>query len=278
MPTQEGDLVYGCLTHVPLWIDFPSFVTPIYLGESQGGGRQNLRDLAPEWEAYHPILGGLAGTFALKAYVQKFCPDAKKVGICQYRKFISRQKIGTPSANYKTMNVLPKSELDRLSLDDLMAPGGTDFLIGQPAGFKIIDGVRRDYLGQYGDAHVVEDFLRFTAEAAELGVLERAEVHSFLHETIFFPGGVEIGVFPADFWLKTVAAIEFVVCSCVLRHPATRDGYQARVWAFCAERLGSYLLLKHLKTNYTTVNWPDQFCGHINLINQDESLNYVPGT
>ncbi|MEK1904332.1 MAG: hypothetical protein AAAB13_01000, partial [Pseudomonas sp.] len=60
------NLFYACLTHVPLEMDFPEYVTPIYMGEAQAPGRLNLRDLAPEWEPYHPVLGATAGAFALK--------------------------------------------------------------------------------------------------------------------------------------------------------------------------------------------------------------------
>ena len=58
------------------------------------------------------------------------------------------------------------------------------------------------------------------------------------------PGGIELGVFPADFWLRSVTAIESVVRACVQRFNVVRDGYDARAWAFCVERLGSYVVLR----------------------------------
>ena len=50
---------------VPLLVEFPGYVTPLYVGDAQGPGRLNLRDLAPEWEPHYAALGGSAGTIRL---------------------------------------------------------------------------------------------------------------------------------------------------------------------------------------------------------------------
>ena len=65
LPADAG-LVYACFTHVPLTLALPPYVVPIYLGAAQHAGALNLRDLAPEWEPHHPVLGSTAGAFALK--------------------------------------------------------------------------------------------------------------------------------------------------------------------------------------------------------------------
>ena len=100
-----------------------------------------------------------------------------------------------------------------------------------------------DYLEQYGRVHYPQDLLRFAAEAVEQQLLDKAEAVRFLGEELMLPGGIELGVFPADFWLRSVAAIESVVRACVQRYDVVREGYDARAWAFCVERLGSYLVL-----------------------------------
>ena len=99
------NIVYACLTHVPLEVDYPDYVTPIYMGEAQGEGRLNLRDLAPEWEPYHPVLGSIAGAFALKNLLLQR-PGISHVGICQYRKFMTRERLGVQADNYQVMDVL----------------------------------------------------------------------------------------------------------------------------------------------------------------------------
>lgn len=267
---STNDLLYACYTHVELPFDYPSFVTPIYLGQSQGDGKTNLRDLAPEWEPYHPQLGSLAGCFALKNYIVKNRLQFRRIGMCQYRKFVSTSKIGgVPAANYPVMDVIGKSTLANYDLAQIMLPGDDDLLIGQ------YGVVSEGYLGQYNVAHHIEDLLRFVSEAVELGVLGRQEVVPFFGATIFIPGGIEMGVFPGAFWVEAMTAIERVVLACVKRYPAPREGYQTRQWAFCVERLGSYLLLKYIAGRYGTIDTNAAFIGQLNLFNSDESALYV---
>ncbi len=272
-----ADLVYGCLTHVPLWIDFPSYVRPIFLGAAQHDGALNVRDLAPEWDRHHPILAGLAGTFALKNYVLQQHPGARTVGVCQYRKFIASARFGTPSATFGPMNVLRKSDLARVSLHDLMAPRPAAFMIGLPSLLRH-NGSERTYLQQYADAHHVEDLLRFTAEAVALGVLDKNDVEPFFQSRLFYTGGVELGFYPAPFWLRAVTEIEAVVRACIARHPDARSGPQARAWAFCAERFGSFVLARHLQREHASVDWVRDYFGQLYTVNENDGLEYVSGT
>ena len=267
-------LVYVCMTHVPLWVRFPSYVTTLYLGHAQGPGKLNARELAPEWDPYWPVLGAEVGTFGLRNYLLKDRPDATHVGICQYRKFVSRRRVGVSAQNYQVMDVVSKANTVTLPLDDLMSAEKMPLMIGRPAN---LDGSgKADYLSQYAGSHLVEDFLRFTAEAVELGVLPRNAVHSFFSEKIFFPGGIELGVFPVDFWIPAVTAMEKVARACVERF-AAREAPQNRAWAFCIERLGSWMLLEYLRTEVWGNDW-SLIGGHLNLITEDETKTYVPGT
>jgi hypothetical protein len=265
------ELLYVCFTHVPPPYTFPSYVSTLYLGEAQGPGKANLRDLAPEWEPYHPQLGSLAGCFALKNYLVENRLQVRHVGMSQYRKFVSNTRIsGVPAANYPAMDVVSRRMLENAALRDLMLPGEREFLIARPG------TVAGGYYRQYTRAHVPEDFLRFTSEAVELGVLSGDEVMPLFTSDAFMPGGIELGVFPTEFWIRAISSIEMVVRACVKRYPARRTGYQTRNWAFCAERLGSFLLLKHLTTNYPAV-WQQQFIGQLNLLTEDEKAVYVAG-
>jgi hypothetical protein len=145
-----------------------------------------------------------------------------------------------------------------------------------------------DYLEQYGRVHHPQDLLRFTAEAVEQQLLDKSEAARFLGEELMLPGGIELGVFPADFWLRSIAAIEGVVRACVQRYPVVREGYDARAWAFCVERLGSYLVLRHLRTlpgwelrvfgqRLASANhWSRRFAGRLNLLTDDDA-DYVIG-
>ena len=283
----DPGLVYGCMTHGPMWVEYPPFVQTIHLGQAQCDGRLNLRDLAPEWEPYHPVLGGTAGSFALKNYVRRYRPDATRVGLCQYRKFVSRSRLGgVPAPSYPVMDVVKPSQVTPPLLARAVDPGDAELLVTKP----ILFGKPKralDMLAQYQSAHPIEDFLRFTAEAVDVGALSRDEVSAFLHETLFVPGGVELGVYPAAFWLQSIEAVEATVRACVQKLPARRDGYQTRAWSFCAERLGSYLLLKafrppptkRLFSSQTDKSpFPEKYVGQLNLISDTETIDYTNGS
>ncbi|RFB71153.1 MULTISPECIES: hypothetical protein [unclassified Herbaspirillum] len=275
IPARDAELVYGCITHVELPIRFPDFVTPIYLGESQAPGRLNLRELAPKWVPYHPIVGGMVGNFALRNYILEHHPKVKRIGVCMYRKFISRERIsGVPAEENWMMDVVSDKELERQTFDSMLDPGAGDLLVGKTCGF-LSEGQSAGYLKHYASAHHVEDLLRFAAAAVELGVLHSREVELFFDERVFFMGGVELGVFPAAFWLKSIADIEAVAWACVQRYEVKREGYQSRAWAFCAERLGSYLLLRYLRSICGGDNF-EQYMGQLNLITRGDQTLYVP--
>ena len=280
-------LAYGCLTHVALTTDFPAFVEPILLGDAQAEGGLNLRDLAPEWEPYHPILGGLAGTFAMKNHVLRHHPDAARVGLCQYRKFVSNRRISrTIAPSYKSMDLVSRRGLSADFLGEVMVPR-SDWLLARPL---LLPNWRKhsDYLEQYGRVHHPQDLLRFSAEAVDQQLLDRKEAVRFLGEELMLPGGIELGVFPADFWLRSVTAIENVVRACVQRFNVVRDGYDARAWAFCVERLGSYVVLRELRIlpgielrlfrlRWAGPNhWSRRFGGRLNLLT-DDADDYVIG-
>ena len=287
MKASGEGLAYACLTHVPLATEFPAFVEPIFLGDAQKEGALNLRDLAPEWEPYHPILGGLAGTFAMKNHVLRSHPGATQVGLCQYRKFVSNRRISrTVAPSYRSMDLVSRRGLSRGLLDEVMRPAA-DWLVARPL---LLPNWRKhsDYLEQYGRVHQPQDLLRFAAEAVEQQLLERSEATRFLREELMLPGGIELGVFPADFWLRSVTAIENVVRACVKRYDVVRDGYDARAWAFCVERLGSYLVLRELRTlpgfelrgfglHFASPHhWSRRFAGRLNLLT-DDGDDYVVG-
>jgi hypothetical protein len=234
------------------------------------------------------VLGGTAGAFALKNYVLAH-PETRRVGICQYRKFISRARISrVPEPSYPVMDLVHKGDLPKDVLERVMQPGDAPFLVSQPCRFPR-GTTHLGLLEQYRYAHHVEDFLRFTAAAVDVGVLAPEQVRPFFEETWFFPGGVELGVYPADFWLRSIEAVEHVVRECVQRTPLVRAAYQARNWAFCAERLGSWLLLERFREMEpppprrsmfraeSAPEWSRHYLGQMNLVTEEAGGNYVLG-
>jgi hypothetical protein len=281
---RDAGLVYACVTHVPLWLEPPPWLVTIRLGETQGEGGLDLRDLAPDWLPHHPVLGGTAGSFALRRYVLERRPDATRVGICQYRKFVSPRRIRRArDPRYRVMDVVPKPMLDGHRFAAALWPGDAEFLVSAPRRFTRVFWHRRGYLHEYARDHCVDDFLHFTAAAVEQGVLDRSDVEAFFAEDVIIPGGAELGVYPAAFWLATVEQIERVVRACVGRNAPVRDGAQARAWSFCAERLGSWLVLRRFRSEVAgrpeggAIEWLDRqrwrarFTGQLNLVTQDDA-------
>lgn len=267
------EIFYACFSHIPIHVDYPDFVTPIYLGEASNLGALNLPSLAPAWEKYHPILGGTAGSFALNNYLKTNKSTQKYVGICQYRKFVSHFKIGVTADNYQVMDVTTNHALNKSSLAEAMIAKTIKPLISQPGQF-LHHGHKYNYLYQYKDVHHIEDILRFTAQLVENNVIDKEDAYLFLNEEIFIPGGLELGIYPIDFWMNTMTQLEKVVSACISLFPTNREGYQSRAWAFCMERIGSYLILKELKKD---PEWPSNYFGYLNLINDDGSNSYTPG-
>ena len=269
----SDEIIYGCISHVPIQIDYPEFVKPIYLGDSCFLGDLNLNILAPKWVKHHPIIGGLAGSFALKNYINNNKTTQKFVGICQYRKFLSHTKLGKTADNYQVMDITSNDTLDKKSLTSAMIPEKLRPLLCQPGQF-LHNGKNYNYLYQYKDVHHIEDLLRFTAQLIERKVIDKEEAYLFLTEEIFVPGGIELGILPIDFWLSNITKLEEVVLDCISLFPDKREGYQARAWAFCMERIGSFLLMKEFRKD---PNWIEKYCGCLNLINDDNSYSYAPG-
>ena len=285
-PSDAG-LFYACITHVALPMAFPAYVTPIYLGQAQGPGLLNLRDLAPEWEPHHPVLGGTAGTFAVKNLLLRNPSGVTQVGMCQYRKFVSHRRISRVVAkSYPAMDVVAMADLPPERLADVMRPGPEPFMVSRLLSLR----KERGCLGQYGRVHHAQDLLRFAAEAVDQGVIGSAEAHAFMRELDFIPGGLELGLFPADFWLRHITSVESVLRACILRYPIVRTEYQVRAWAFCAERLGSYLLLRHFRqgrpaghdrldrlSRLLPSHWARRYVGRLNVVTQAGPANYVIG-
>ena len=115
-------------------------------------------------------------------------------------------------------------------------------------------------------------------------------MRAFFREDVIVPGGVELGVYPASFWLASTDSVERVVRACVAKHATVRDGYQARLWSFCSERLGSWLLLKRLRAEVAAtpgsgiewlgrMRWRRRFVGQLNLVtDSDAHAGYAGGT
>jgi hypothetical protein len=252
-----------CVTHVPLLVQYPPHVKILRLGSFQAEGGLNLRDLAPDWEVFHPLLGATAGSFAIRNFLKSH-PEYDHVAMCSYRKFMTREKIGEPIQSFPQNHAVSLKNLGQLDLGELLDYSDCEFLVSHPLNFN--DWGIANIMQQFQQDHHFEDLLRFLAEALSEKMLEPEDVYALLSQNILIPGGAELGVYPVYFYLNTIDRLERIVAAYLKRFRIIRDGYQLRSISFCCERVGSYLLLKHLNTIHPD-GIPASYFGNINLVN-----------
>ncbi|WP_175103160.1 hypothetical protein [Pararobbsia alpina] len=267
------ELLYVCLADKPLRFKYPSFVSTVHIGNQQAAGRVNTRDLAPEWEPYQAQLGSLAGCFALKGYLVKTRLQVRRIGLCTPSEFVTNHAIGG-RVGAGHAHLLEPAMLDAAVLDDAMEPGTRDFVFGDALSSQRPAG-NGPWIDQCADAYFTEDLLRFTAEAVEQRVLNKGEVMPFFAEERFVPGGIGMGVFLTDFWVRAITSIETVVRGCLQRYGQRIDSARMHNWVLCAERLGSYLLLNHLTNAYEHIDWRAKFTGQSNEVLQPVLTEFV---
>jgi hypothetical protein len=261
-PTKNNVAIF-CATHVPLQLEFPSSVKVLRLGSFQAEGELNLRDLAPEWDVFHPLLGATAGSFAIRNFLKSH-PEYDHVAMCSYRKFITREKIGVPVPSFPLNHGVSLEKVRQSDLSQLLDYQDCEFLVSPPLRFN--EWGIANVFKQYQQDHHVEDLLRFLAEAVAEKMLEPIEVYELLNQTELIPGGAEFGVYPVYFYLNAIDRLERIVAAYLKRFRTIRDGYQLRSISFCCERVGSFILMKHLKHLHPE-GVPTSYFGHIHLIN-----------
>lgn len=115
------------------------------------------------------------------------------------------------------------------------------------------------------------DFHDYLAIAHQLGILDAMAVRNLPLESMFFPGGCELGFYPTEWILPVLENLALVGKEFIKRYAdriATYDNYQARAVGFLAERLGSYFLLRELQRRYPE-RLPGQLIGNACSLTQD---------
>ncbi|SCX38765.1 hypothetical protein [Variovorax sp. EL159] len=255
---MPGPDYFFCVAHEPPWFELPDHVEVIATGTYQVEGRLNIRDSRHTVGSgclnisnFYPYLTGTAGSLYISELLQKRPTEGRSVCIFQYRKLISLEPIGAAAANYPYMRILGL-HLGKDQVAEILASYATDLLISHP--FLMPEGM----LAQYANYHHVADFLVLTRIAVDLKVLQETEVPTFFETRLFVPGGVEFGIIPCDLFIDIMERLRPILGEFLSRHVpfAPHNAYQRRALSFFAERLGSYLLIKHLGWPTTGAN-PD---------------------
>jgi len=194
-----------------------------------------------------PLAYGAAGNYVIPRAMDLEVPVTDLTGVFSHRKIIVRSAMGREAAKYPVYREISVPAALQLSVEEVRPRDDHDFLIGPP--LKFPQGV----VQQYAQMHHAIDLFDYLSIAVQIGVLTPHEVQEFTLDTHFIPGGCELGIYPTAWLYATLRKLEAIGREFVSRCAGrlrTYDSYQVRAIGFLAERLGSYFLLKELKTRY----------------------------
>ena len=180
----------------------------------------------------------------------------------QYRKFMAHTPIGTSAKNYPGLYLVNQSDLVNFDLLTIHSAVVTPYLLPQPLQINNL------YL-QYAACHGISDLLRYTALAIDLNVISSSESHDFLNSTHMIPGGIEFGIYPVVVFMNLIKKIQTVSMAFLKTHnPSVLKTNQRRAVSFCNERLGSFLLTKHLQHEFNN-KIPNELFGYMHAVTED---------
>jgi hypothetical protein len=240
----------------------------ISVGDFQTDSAFHVRQLDHFWHDARPIAYGAAGVYVLPIAIERFCGDADLIEISSYRKRTLPFPEGRESRVYPTMRELSLENFKKeAELSEFRPRTGVEFLVAQPL------HVKNSIIGNYAAVHHRRDILDYAALAVELGVLDTNSASEFLATKYFIPAGIELGIYPRSWIVEALSKIE-VVGRRFLTEYGTRveryNRFQIRAVGFLGERLGSFLLIRHLMDKYSN-NIPADIFGYMTTIVEGSS-------
>lgn len=240
-----------CISHEKPLLPESWYDDCIALGDYQPDSQFHVKQLDNFWHEARPLAYGAAGTYVLPTAIERLPVHPELIEISSHRKRILPSSEGVESQSYGYPS------LRELSIDDLetgrdislfMPKAGLEFLVAQPIYFE------GSVLGQYADSHHRRDLLDYTALAIELDVLDAESASEFLDTHHFISGGVQLGIYPRSWLVENATNIDAVSRQFLSRYRGRLqeyDIYQIRAVGFLSERLGSFLLIRHLRDKYS---------------------------
>jgi tetratricopeptide (TPR) repeat protein len=252
-----------CIAHVEPLIPESWYDDCIALGSFRSDSVSHVSQLDPFWHEARPVAYGAAGSHALPIAIERFAIAAELIEITWHRKRILPCPVGIVSPilpGARELSIEEAAEMPELSV--FTPPNDAGFLLIHPTYFE------NSIIGQYAAHHELIDLLDYTSIAIELGVLDDRSAAAFFTMKQFIPGGVEYGIFPKSFLISALSQIEHVGREFLFRHAnrlKTYNKYQIRAVHFLSERLGSYMLIRHLTEMFAN-NIPADIFGYLTCI------------
>lgn len=257
-----------CISHQEPLLPESWYDDFIALGDFQPDSAFHVRQLDHFWHEARPIAYGAAGTHVLPIAIERFSSDAALIEVSSYRKRTLPSPEGKEAHAYPTMRELSLENFGKEAELAVYTPRtGLEFLVAQPLYIK------KSTIGQYAMIHHRRDIVDYASLAVEMGVLNSDSAPEFLAAKHFIPGGAELGIYPKSWLVDTLSSIELVGREFLQRYGNRLKKYnrfQIRAVGFLAERLGSFLLIRHLMETYSN-NVPAQIFGYATVIVKDSS-------
>ncbi|WP_156425628.1 MULTISPECIES: hypothetical protein [unclassified Mycobacterium] len=240
----------------------------IALGDFRSESVVHVSQLDRFWHEARPIAYGAAGTYVLPIAIQRFSSDADFIEISNYRKRILPSAEGLESYKFPTLRELNLENFGRAAELSVFIPRAEhEFLIAQPL------HVKNSILGHYAAVHRRQDILDYTSLAVEMGILDSQSASEFLAAKHFIPGGIELGIYPKGWLVQTLSSIELLGREFLNRYGSRvkkYNAFQIRAVGFLSERLGSFILIRHLVEKYSN-NIPADIFGYMTVIVEGDS-------
>lgn len=257
-----------CIAHKDILFDkLPEGTKLICTGKYKSESLYNIIHSRKKLYHKYEFLAGTAGSF----YINELLEDVDgndTVTVFLYRKFVSQNLYGPlscPQTDISNSDIKKNIDLEK-ELNSI----GVDYLFPHPI-------YTQSTLWFYDRFHLIQDFLRFTACAVDVGVLRSSEVVDFYNFNMMIPGGAEVGKFPVSVYRELVTKLEMTTNLYLDTHDGITDmtGNQSRALSQCCERLGSWLLIKHLETKFAKpfLKQEGYFRFENSMVNKDD-LNF----
>jgi len=258
-----------CVSHEKPWVPAKLYTREIGIGDYYPKRGTHISSIDPYWHGMRDCAYGAAGNYSILQAIKQERERPGLTGIFSHRKVVVRRQIGTVAPHYPVYREISPAQAATLSPEDAAPNEGQDFLVGMPVSFQ--QGVLR----QYVEFHRAVDMYAYLSMAADSGVLTSDDVQAFAFESVFIPGGCELGIYPTDWLFESLSKLELLARMFLTRYSGrikSYDAYQVRAVGFLAERLGSFLLLKELMRRYPN-EFPVAAIGYLCVV-VPEGTNY----
>lgn len=257
-----------CVSHTKPLLPEGWYDDCIALGDFQPDSVFHVSHLDQFWHDARPLAYGAAGSYVLPIAIERFAGDAELIEVSTFRKRTLPSPQGIESRIYPTMRELSLENFEKEAELSVFGPSpGIDFLVAQPL------HVKKTILGNYAAVHHRRDILDYASLAVEMGVLDSNSASEFLAAEHFIPTGVELGIYPKTWLIDALSKLELVGRQ-FLNQYGTRvkdyNRFQIRAVGFLGERLGSFLLIRHLMDTYSN-NIPSEVFGYMTTIVEGNS-------